>query len=67
MVPITWRGPPRTQLKPGPYQLFIHQRRPVDLGVYFLHHQVVYLLVFPAEVGHTLLQLTDAEWEEWPC
>ena len=33
------------------------------LWVHLFHHQVVDLLVFPAEVGHTLLQLTDAEWE----
>lgn len=63
---MQWRGdswpymaPP--QPKPGPYQLFLHQRLPVDLRVHLFRHQAVDLLVFPAEVGHTLLQLTDAE------
>lgn len=63
---MKWWGRPCTRLKPGPYQLLIHQRRPVDLRVDLLHHQVVDLLVFPTEAGHALLQLTDAGQGEWP-
>lgn len=69
---IKWWGFPRThtapspQPTPGPYQLFLHQCCPVDLRVHLLSRQVVDLLVFPAEVGHTLLQLADAEWGERP-
>lgn len=73
MTVVTSNGgvlPPHTQpppqWEPGLYQLFFHQRRPVDLWVHLLHRQVVDLLVFPTEVSHTLLQLTDAEWGEWP-
>ena len=60
-------APPRPrQWKPGLYQFFFHQCRPVDLWVHRLHRQVVDLLVFPTEVSHALLQLTDAEWGQWP-
>lgn len=56
--------PLHPQPTPGPYQLFLHQCCPVDLRVCLLSRQVVDLLVFPAEVGHALLQLADAEWGE---